>query len=63
MKEYILTCPNALKVPAKGLVISTQFAYTDLDDALRHKAMCDDFDISQGVKPKSYIQEVESRGI
>lgn len=59
MKEYVLNCPNALRNPKKGLVISTQFIYDTLSEALEHKALCDVWDREQGREPTSYIEEKE----
>lgn len=59
MKKYILNCPNALKNPKKGLTISTQFIYDTLEDALKHKKLCDIWDKEQGKEPTSYIEEKE----
>ncbi len=60
MKEYVLNCPNALRNPKKGLIISTQFIYNTLADALKHKELCDIWDKEQGKEPTSYIEEKEN---
>lgn len=59
MKEYVLNCPNALRNPKRGLTISTQFIYQSLEEALKHKEMCDNYDKAQGEEPKAYIEEIE----
>lgn len=55
--EYTLFCPNALVVKKKGLIISTSFTYKSMEEAQRHKAACDKWDMEQGHEPRSYIKE------
>lgn len=55
--EYTLVCPNAITVPKKGLTISTYFTYDSKEEALAHKAACDQWDKELGRKPRSYIKE------
>lgn len=57
VKEYVLTCPNALVNKEKGIVISTQFFYNTLQDAQEHKSLCDAWDKLNGNEPTSYIEE------
>lgn len=59
MKEYVLHCPDALRNPKKGLIISTFFTYNKLEDALKHKELCDIWDKDQGREPTTYIEEKE----
>lgn len=59
MKEYVLNCPNALRNPKRGLIISTQFFYDTLEEALAHKEMCDIWDRDHGREPRTYIEELE----
>lgn len=53
--EYTLVCPNAIVVERKGLSISTYFTYDTKEEALEHKAACDQWDKELGRSPRSYI--------
>lgn len=56
--QYVLTCPNVVNKPEKGLVINTVFYYDNLEDALEHKALCDEWDKGFGKEPTSYITKM-----
>ena len=57
--EYTLVCPNAIVNKRKGLSISTYFTYSNKEEALEHKAACDQWDKETGRTPRSYILEEE----
>lgn len=61
--EYVLTCPNAIVNKEKGLSLTTKFFYKTYTEAAEHKKLCDEWDISSGKKPKSYITKIEKEEI
>ena len=59
MKKYALNCPDALRDPKKGITISTQFVYYNLEDALEHKKASDNWAKMVGEEPRAYIEIID----
>lgn len=57
MSKYTVVCPNALE--KDGVSITTKFTYTNLEKAIEHKVLCDNWAKQNDKESLAYIVEEE----
>ena len=61
MSEYTVVCPNSLE--KDGVSVNIKFTYTNLEKAIEHKTLCDNWAIKNNKESLAYIvEETEQRG-